>query len=67
MRLKSKNLDHKASLLEEIKSLQESIHQKRQDFDIQIEEIVLKIEDIETAFGEQSDRLRQAEDLIKAL
>ncbi len=27
----------------------------------------LKIEDIETAFGEQSDRLRQAEDLIKAL
>ena len=47
MRAKATKSERKASLLEEIKSLQEDINAKRDNFDLQINEIIEKIEEIE--------------------
>ena len=64
MRKKTSKHERKASLLEDINIMKESIEQKRTDFDNQIEEIILKIEEIE---NEKQQKLQEVDDKIQIL
>ena len=54
MRKKATKPELKASLLDDINTIKESIEEKRNDFDAQIEEMVSKIEEIENEKVEKS-------------
>ena len=60
--VKTSKHERKASLLEDINIMKESIEQKRTDFDNQIEEIILKIEEIE---NEKQQKLQEIDDQIR--
>ena len=55
MRKKAAKPERKAALLEDINTIKESIEQKRNDFDNQIEEMILKIEEIENEISGLKD------------
>jgi len=62
MRKKVAKPERKAALLEDINTIKESIEQKRNDFDNQIEEMILKIEEIE---NEKQQKLQEVDDQIQ--